>query len=243
VEEIIHFNNITIQLTLALEDAQFFAVPDPPTVATADDKANDSIVGVSIPGASANVSSVAEGDAIASSSGNSRRQPDITSEPVPSDESPLLAAPSQENDAISAEREEHELLLAVATAHDQEAAVAGSATSTIEAAEQRSTESAPQAPTVPEVKVPVGHAYYFIQLFDADNQVLRTVGSFFSKLDSNVKASIRRHLKRGIRQDFLMWKRVDGANVTTVSPADTFEDVVVPHGACFIVGDKLAKDK
>jgi hypothetical protein len=206
-----------------------------------------------MPGASANVSSVAEGDAIASSSGNSRRQPDITSEPVPSDESPLLATASPENGAISAERAEQEMVLAVATAHDQEAAVAGSATSTVETtdspptpasvAEQRSTESAPQAPTVPEVKMPVGHAYYFIQMFDADNQVLRTVGSFFSKLDSNVKASIRRHLKRGIRQDFLMWKRVDGANVTTVSPADTFEDVVVPHGACFIVGDKLTKDK
>jgi hypothetical protein len=105
------------------------------------------------------------------------------------------------------------------------------------------SEVAPQARTQSEVKLPVGHTYYFIQMFDADNQVLRTVGSFFSKLDSNVKASIRRHLQRPLRQDFLVWKRVDGAAVTTVSPADSFDDVVAPHGACFIVGDKLTKDK
>ena len=102
---------------------------------------------------------------------------------------------------------------------------------------------APQAQTQSEVKLPVGHTYYFIQMFDADSQVLRTVGSFFSKLDANVKTCIRRHLKRPLRQDFLMWKRVDGAAVTTVSPADSFDDVVAPHGACFIVGDKLTKDK
>ncbi|KAJ5775021.1 uncharacterized protein N7511_000032 [Penicillium nucicola] len=234
--------------TISKEDAQFFAIPDPPTVTTADDKADGSSVGDSTPGPSADLSFVAEGDAIASSSGTPRQQVDATFEPAVSDEL-LLATASPENDAISAERAEQEGVIAV---HDQEAA-AGSATQTIEAAdsspppasagEQRSTESASLAPTESEVKLPVGHAYYFIQIFDADNQVLRTVGSFFSKLDSNVKASLRRHLKRGIRQDFLMWKRVDGANVTTVSPADTFEDVVVPHGACFIVGDKLTKDK
>ncbi|KAJ5318175.1 hypothetical protein N7508_002683 [Penicillium antarcticum] len=238
--------------TISEEDAQFFAIPDPLTVSTADDKADDSNVGDSTPGPSANVSSVAEGDAIASSSGTTRRQVGTTSEPTVSDE-PALATASPENDAISAERVEQERVLAVAAAHDQEAAAAGSATTTVantdssatsvSVTEQRSTESARRAPTEPEFKLPVGHAYYFIQMFDADNQVLRTVGSFFSKLDSNVKASLRRHLKRGIRQDFLMWKRVDGANVTTVSPADTFEDVVVPHGACFIVGDKLTKEK
>lgn len=190
------------------------------------------------------MSSVAEGEAIASSSGTPNLQVDAFSGPVVSNESSLLATASPEIDAISVERAERGGSLAVA---------AGSAAPTVEttdspptpasAAEQRTTESAPRAPTGPEAKLPVGHAYYFIQMFDSDSQVLRTVGSFFSKLDSNVKASLRRQLRRGFRQDFLMWKRVDGANVTTVSPADTFEDVVVPHGVCFIVGDKLTKEK
>jgi hypothetical protein len=100
-----------------------------------------------------------------------------------------------------------------------------------------------EAPAEPAVALPVGHAYYFIQVFDPDNQVLRTVGSFFSKLESNVKASIRKHMKWPIRRDFLMWKRVDGTTVTTVSPAENFMDVVVPHGSCIIIGDKLSKEK
>jgi hypothetical protein len=40
-----------------------------------------------------------------------------------------------------------------------------------------------------------------------------------------------------------MWKRVDGTTVTTVSPAENFMDVVVPHGSCIIIGDKLSKEK
>lgn len=141
---------------------------------------------------------------------------------------------SAEADAAANDRAEHDAVLAVAAAHDA-------------AEPQPSTvpESSPaeNTPATPEVTLPVGHAYYFIQVFDADNQVLRTVGSFFSKLEANVKASIRRHLQWPIRRDFLMWKRVDGTTITTLSPAENFMDVVVPHGSCIIVGDKLSKDK
>lgn len=139
---------------------------------------------------------------------------------------------------MAEERAEHDAILAIAAAND-----VNLSTSQPAAPISAPTESSPAVPTEPEVKLPVGHAYYFIQIFDEDNQVLRTVGSFFSKLEANVKASIRKHLKRTIRQDFLMWKRVDGTTVTTVSPAENFMDVVVPHGSCIIVGDKLTKDK
>lgn len=197
---------------------------------------------------------------MASSSGNSPHEGPAASDTVNSvvdDGSlPPLATLSLENDAFAAERAEQEVVVAAVAAvaaHDQQATAAVTATLSTEArssalvspseVESSTPEVAPQAQTQSVVKLPVGHTYYFIQMFDADNQVLRTVGSFFSKLDGNVKASIRRHLQRPLRQDFLMWKRVDGAAVTTVSPADSFDDVVAPHGACFIVGDKLTKAK
>jgi hypothetical protein len=233
---------------ISKEDAQFFAIPDPPAVIASEDKPEDHVVGNSGSEALENASSsVVEGDAIASSSENTPVEgaalPD-TSSPIIDDGSlPLLATISPENDAADAEMEADR---AIPPTLDIQVATSTEATSSAALPSDNGSsapEVAPQAPVEPAVKLPVGHAYYFIQLFDADSQVLRTVGSFFSKLDANVKASIRRHLQRPIRQDFLMWKRVDGATVTAVSPADSFEDVVAPHGACFIVGDKLTKDR
>ncbi|CAI7601046.1 unnamed protein product [Penicillium palitans] len=243
--------------TISEEDAQFFAIPDPPAVTTSEDKPDDLVIDSPTHEASENVPSVAEGDAVASSSGNSHHEDPATSGTVNSvigDPSlPPLTTLSLENDVVVTERAEQEVAFAAVAAHEQQAMAAVTATLSTEATssapispsevEPSTPEVAPQTQTVPGVKLPVGHTYYFIQIFDADNQVLRTVGSFFSKLDANVKASIRRHLQRSLRQDFLMWKRVDGAAVTTVSPADSFDDVVAPHGACFIVGDKLTKDK
>ncbi|KAJ5451743.1 Zinc finger RING-type [Penicillium cf. griseofulvum] len=243
--------------TISEEDARFFAIPDPPAVTTSEDKPDDLVVEESIHEASENVVSVTEGDAVASSSGNASYEgpvaSDIVSSIVNDGSLPPLATLAPENVAFAAERAEREVVLAAVAAHDQQITAAITATPSTEAtssspvspseAESSTPEVSPQAQTQSEVKLPVGHTYYFIQMFDADSQVLRTVGSFFSKLDANVKTSIRRHLRRPLRQDFLMWKRVDGAAVTTVSPADSFDDVVAPHGASFIVGDKLTKDK
>ncbi|KAJ5803717.1 uncharacterized protein N7518_000020 [Penicillium psychrosexuale] len=239
------------------EDAQFFAIPDPPAVISSGDKPNDRVIENSIHEASENLSPVAEGDAVASSSGNTPHEGSAASGTVNSiidDGSlPPLATLSLENDSFATERAEQEVVLAAVAAHDQQATAAVTVTpltdatssATISPPEVQSSapEVAALTQTRSEVKLPVGHTYYFIQIFDADNQVLRTVGSFFSRLDANVKASIRRHLQRPIRQDFLVWKRFDGAAVTTVSPADSFDDVVAPHGVCFIVGDKLNKEK
>lgn len=194
---------------------------------------------------------------MASSSGNSHHEDPNASDTVNSiidDISlPPLTTLSLENDATATERTDQEVVFAAVATHEQQDMAAVTATPSTEATssapispsedESSTREVVAQTQTEPELKLPVGHTYYFIQIFDADNQVLRTVGSFFSKLDANVKVSIRRHLRRPLRQDFLMWKRVDGAAVTAVSPADSFDDVVAPHGACFIVGDKLTKDK
>ncbi|RAK73787.1 putative MATH and UCH domain protein [Aspergillus fijiensis CBS 313.89] len=98
------------------------------------------------------------------------------------------------------------------------------------------------APAEVEVPQPVEHVYYFIQVFDIEAQILRTVGSFFSKKEENIKAAIRKHLKWAPMKDFQVWQRVDGTNVTTMASGETFE-TFVPDGTCFIVGDKVNKDR
>lgn len=241
--------------TISEEDAKFFAIPDPPSATTVEDKPEESIIeqaGSETPGLA---SSDTDGDAVASSSVSvvpdatlGREEPTTTST---ESSSPLETSPP-EADALAQERAELDAVLAAAAAHDQQVAdsavpvapeTSSSGATSVSAPPLAGPEPMAEGPSVPEVALPVGHTYYFIQLFDADEQVLRTVGSFFSKLETNVKASIRKHLQWPIRRDFLIWKRVDGTTVTTVSPAESFMDVVVPHGSCIIVGDKLSKDK
>ncbi|PYH48519.1 putative MATH and UCH domain protein [Aspergillus saccharolyticus JOP 1030-1] len=101
---------------------------------------------------------------------------------------------------------------------------------------------APPTPAEVEIPQPVEHVYYFIQVFDIEAQILRTVGSFFSKKEENIKAAIRKHLKWAPMKDFQVWQRMDGTNVTTMASGETFE-TFVPDGTCFIVGDKVNKDR
>jgi hypothetical protein len=115
-----------------------------------------------------------------------------------------------------------------------------------EAAQQRAaspaTDAVSTASEEPEVPLPVEHVYYFIQIFDVEAQALRTVGSFFSRKEEKVKAALRKHLKWPMMKDFSIWQRVDGTTVTTMSSVGTF-DTYVPDGTCFIVGDKLSKER
>lgn len=94
----------------------------------------------------------------------------------------------------------------------------------------------------PEITLPVDHVYYFIQIFDVDTQSLRAAGSFFSQKEETIKAALRKHLQWPAMKDFLVWQRLDGTTVTTMSSAETFEGFV-PDGTCFIVGDRLTKDR
>lgn len=104
------------------------------------------------------------------------------------------------------------------------------------------THDAEPAVLVPEVRLPVDHVYYFIQIFNVEKQVLQTVGAFFSRSDESIKAAIRKRLEWPDKKDFVIWQRVDGTTVTAVSAGETF-GVWKADGVCFIVGDKLNKDK
>ncbi|KAL2004605.1 hypothetical protein VTN00DRAFT_3341 [Thermoascus crustaceus] len=104
-----------------------------------------------------------------------------------------------------------------------------------------STASGSSTPA-PEFTSPVPHVYYFIQIFDVDQQELRTVGSYFSRKEDNIKSAIRKYLEWPDEKDFQIWQRVDGTIVTAVSSMDTF-DIYVPDGSCFIVGEQLTHDR
>ncbi|KAJ5182405.1 Zinc finger RING-type [Penicillium capsulatum] len=233
--------------TISEDDAKLFAIPDPPLVPASEDKLEESVIEQLGSQTFASLPSATDGDAIASSSGSI---PAVTESPVPS-----VGIPSSESNALAAERTEHDAILAVAAAYDQQSVGHATTEDTlatpiaidpvppVRAGGTTGSELASETSAESQVTLPVGHAYYFIQLFDPEDQVLRTVGSFFSKLEANVKASIRKHMQWPIRRDFLMWKRVDGTTVTTVSPAENFLDVGVPHGSCIIIGDKLSKDR
>lgn len=94
----------------------------------------------------------------------------------------------------------------------------------------------------PEVQLPVHHVYYFVQVFDAEKQVFRAVGSFFSRADESVKSALRKRLEWPDQKDFGIWMRMDGSSVKKVAAGQTFA-AVDEEGACFIVGDRLTRDK
>lgn len=239
--------------TISEEDAKFFAIPDPPSATATEDKPEETVIERAGSETPQLPSVERDGDAIASSSvtlvvdtfdnGLSATHREVL---------PPLSTLSPENDVLAQPSTEHAPAFVVdespgrqttnVSASDAPVMSSSGATSARVLMSAR-PELMAEAPSVSEIALPVGHTYYFIQIFDADQQVLRTVGAFFSKLEANIKASIRRHLQWSFRRDFLMWKRVDGTTVTTVSPAETFMDVVVPHGSCIIIGDKLSKDK
>ncbi|EPS35013.1 hypothetical protein PDE_09978 [Penicillium oxalicum 114-2] len=227
--------------TISEDDAKIFGIPDPQPVIHTEDKVEESIVERSGLNTPELTPSIADGEAVASSSGY------IGS-------AAIASRLETSNATVDNAAQESESQIAIAAA-EVDAAVTGPApTVTVaNAADQRTSSPADrsgssslpsaEAPQDSVPPTPADHAYYFIQMFDPDSQTLRTVGSFFSKLEANIKASIRKHMKWTIRRDFLLWKRVDGTTVSSVSPADTFGDAMLAHGSCIIVGDKITKEK
>lgn len=83
--------------------------------------------------------------------------------------------------------------------------------------------------------------YYFVQIFDAERQELQLAGSFLGRRSDNIKESIRKAVKWDENLSFLVWQRVEGASVMSVSGSQVFENVV-PYsneGECFVVGKNL----
>ncbi|KAL2846649.1 hypothetical protein BJY01DRAFT_173675 [Aspergillus pseudoustus] len=169
---------------------------------------------------------------------------ETSADPTPSDDTA-----SAENDAVIAaiiaddlqqlEGETQDNQPADAPASNQEPA------QTFTTEDQENTpaeETEPEAPAEPEVILPVDHVYYYIQLFDIESQTLKVVGSFFSQKEETIKSAIRKHLDWPETKDFQVWQRIDGTTVITLASAETF-DISPPDGTCFIVGDKLNKEK
>jgi hypothetical protein len=175
--------------------------------------------------------------------------PEVPDNANSSDSAPPDETASDENDAVIAaiiagdlqqlEEEAQENQSSDTPAQESEA----TQTSTTEGQNNASAEeNEPEAPVEPEVILPVDHVYYYIQLFDIESQTLKVVGSFFSQKEETIKSAIRKHLEWPATKDFQVWQRIDGTTVITLASAETF-DISPPDGTCFIVGDKLNKEK
>ncbi|KAL3490950.1 hypothetical protein BJX62DRAFT_225504 [Aspergillus germanicus] len=189
---------------------------------------------------------VSTGDSNIATTESATEVPDNTNS---SDSAPPDETASDENDAVIAaiiagdleqlEEEAQENQSSDTPAQESEA----TQTSTIEGQNNASAEeNEPEAPVEPEIILPVDHVYYYIQLFDIESQTLKVVGSFFSQKEETIKSAIRKHLEWPATKDFQVWQRIDGTTVITLASAETF-DISPPDGTCFIVGDKLNKEK
>ncbi|XRM48256.1 hypothetical protein ABZX51_011187 [Aspergillus tubingensis] len=250
------------------ENAKFFAIADPPQAISIQAKPEEAVVERAGSESSEDRLPLPEGEAARASSSGTVPENSISAtggatitnavnvshieivpqDPVPTDSSGTGAPTTgdSENDAVIAaiiaedlQQMDTDRVPDAAPPVTQEPSQAVPA----EPETQASTAADIPAPSIePEVPQPVDHVYYFIQRFDVEAQALRTVGSFFSKKEENIKNAVRRHLKMPPMKDFQIWQRVDGTTVTTMASGETFE-VYVPDGTCFIVGDKLNKDR
>lgn len=164
--------------------------------------------------------------------------------------SPLAAAaePVLSEDVNSARTADSDLAIAALIANDVQEMDAEDESTWEEATEAHPRESAPiviesVVTQTAKPRLPVRHAYYFIQVFDIANQALRTVGTFFSRMEEDIKSALQEHLQWSDDEDFLVWKLVDGITVTAIVPGHTFEDDFIPDGSCLIVRDKLTREK
>lgn len=182
----------------------------------------------------------------ADDSGNDATENTTTTESSLSSEAPVEPVPSE--DVNSAATADNDSAIAAMIANDVEEMGAEDERAwegTIEAHPHESGPTVTESVVTqtPKSRLPVRHAYYFIQVFDIESQALRTVGTFFSRMEEDIKSSLLQHLQWSDNKDFLMWKLVDGITVTAIVPGDTFEDNFIPDGSCLIVRDKLNREK
>ncbi|ODM15744.1 hypothetical protein SI65_08978 [Aspergillus cristatus] len=221
------------------EEAKYFAMPDPPktiasvqkpqpTGAVVEQRSSESIHEVDD---SADPALPGQPPENASNDG----QP---SAPTP----PSLAEGNPDSDAAFARRIASEIRqidrATASEAQQQPTPLAEPVTElTIQTRIQEASEHAER-----QVQLPVPHVYYFLQLFNADTQTLRTIGTFFSRAEENIKFALRTHLPHPPK-DILIWQRTDTTTLISLSASETFTPATTPDGTCFIVSEHLSTQK
>lgn len=92
------------------------------------------------------------------------------------------------------------------------------------------------------VQLPVPHVYYFLQLFDPDTQALRTMGTFFSCANENIKSALRSHLPNPPK-NIIIYQRSETTVLTSLSASEAFSPTSTPDGTTFIVSEHLSAEK
>ena len=97
--------------------------------------------------------------------------------------------------------------------------------------------------TQPAKRLPIPHFYYFIQIFDVENQCLRTVGSFFAGAEQDFKPTLRKQLGWPEDKDILVSDRVNDRSRSGVGTGSTFSHHFIPDGTCLVVREEMDEQK
>ncbi|KAL9107438.1 MAG: hypothetical protein Q9227_007635 [Pyrenula ochraceoflavens] len=87
------------------------------------------------------------------------------------------------------------------------------------------------------------HAYRFLQIFDAENQEIRTAGSFIAKKDSSVKETVRAFLEWPAEKSLQLWYLEAPYRTKPISNEAKFEHCdAVYDSSVILVGEVLTED-
>lgn len=217
---------------------------DPQVVSAPEDKREEAVAGHSDSGRSNVQSDPQRGEQVASSGAQENSNSQTRSDS--SDNTAQNAARSNESDEPGPSAGVASIVTMIANdaeEMDAEGQEARGEAAVTWSGDRAAAEAEPVATRDARPWLPVDHIYYFIQIFDAENQSLLTVGSFFSRLEEDVKIALREHLGWNEDRDFLTWKRMTGPTVATLPPRATFQHVYIQDGMCFIVQDKMGNER
>lgn len=223
------------------EEAKYFAMPDPPKTVTSVQKPGPA--GAVVEQRSSEFIHEVDDSvdpALSEQSSGTISNDGQLSTPTP----PSSVEGSPDNDAVFARRIASEIRqMDVAAA--SEAAQQQQQQPTPDAAAESTIQTRPIieafGPTT-AVQLPVPHVYYFLQLFDADTQTLRTMGTFFSCANENIKSALRTHLPNPSK-DIIIYQRTETTTLTSLSASETFNSTSTPDGTTFIVSERLSTEK
>lgn len=171
----------------------------------------------------------------------------MQAEPTPPPEIPVVPVPEplsvpQNNDELPPQPEPEEPMREEPA--DQENATlnreenAMDVTEDILAADEN--EAPINAPEPLKFEPPVGHVYYFLQIFDAHKQEFRFAGRYFAREEDSVKETICHVLKWPEDKEFLVWARFQN-DMRSVDTSRSMARAAGGQGfGCFVVKERLS---
>jgi hypothetical protein len=140
-----------------------------------------------------------------------------------------------------------EAVIAAVIAQDMEVmdVVLESGSESSDRTSHRSSDATSQSSSPPPEKAegPVNHVYGFLQLFDVDRQEFRVHGTFFAKIEENLREFLRKHLGYSSDKNFAVWRRKSPVDGSIVGADETFQDPIFINGTDLVVYEPVSEDR